>query len=73
MKEEAKQYGWIVGERSHDWRTMVTNIQNHIKSQNWGIRVDLREKNVTYYNERASFVDSHTLKVTVMYILESYF
>lgn len=62
VKEEAKQYGWIVGERSHDWRTMVTNIQNHIKSQNWGIRVDLREKNVTYYNERASFVDSHTLK-----------
>ena len=29
---------------------------------NWGYRVALREKSVTYMNEYATFVDAHTLK-----------
>ena len=61
--EDAQNYGWDVTRNSHDWSKMVGNIQNHIKAQNWKIRVDLREKNVTYYNEYATFVDKHTVKV----------
>lgn len=60
--EDSKQYGWHVSKNSHEWSKMVSNIQGHIKAQNWKLRVDLREKNVTYYNEYASFVDKHTVK-----------
>jgi len=62
LMEDAQNYGWDVTRNSHDWSKMVGNIQNHIKAQNWKIRVDLREKNVTYYNEYATFVDKHTVK-----------
>ena len=41
---------------------MVQEVQNHIGSLNWGYRVALREKNVTYLNEYASFVDKNTIK-----------
>lgn len=60
--EESKQYGWDVTKNTHCWNTMVSNVQNHIKAQNWNIRKDLREKNVTYYNEYAKFQDTHTVK-----------
>lgn len=62
LAEDALNYGWDISKNSHDWNKMVGNIQMHIKSQNWKIRVDLREKNVTYYNEYATFVDKHTVK-----------
>ena len=35
--------------------------QNHIRSLNWGYRVALRDKNVTYLNAYGSFVDAHTI------------
>ena len=41
---------------------MVQAVQDHIGSLNWGYRVSLREKSVTYLNEYATFVDDHTLK-----------
>ncbi|KAL5266697.1 hypothetical protein ACHWQZ_G003913 [Mnemiopsis leidyi] len=62
LAEDAQLYGWNLTKNSHDWDRMVGNIQNHIKAQNWKIRVDLRDKNVTYYNEYATFVDKHTVK-----------
>lgn len=37
-------------------------MQDHIGSLNWGYRVSLREKNVTYINALGSFVDAHTIK-----------
>ena len=49
---------------THDWEKLVTAVQNHIGSLNWGYRVQLREKRVTYLNAYAQFVDEHTLKVT---------
>lgn len=43
---------------------MVEEVQNHIGGLNWGYRVALREKNVTYLNEYATFVDKNTIKTT---------
>lgn len=37
----------------------------YIKSLNWGYRVSLKDSSVTYLNEYASFVDSHTIEVSV--------
>lgn len=41
---------------------MVSNIQDHIGSLNWGYKVQLRDKAVTYKNEFATFVDPHTVE-----------
>jgi len=61
--DDAAYYGWDTLEKNeHSWMSMVGNVQGHIKKQNWKIRVDLRDKDVTYYNEMGSFVDQHTIK-----------
>jgi len=64
--KDAKSFGWEVEEETvnHNWSKMVEEVQNHIGSLNWGYRVALREKNVTYLNEYAEFVDEHTIKTT---------
>jgi len=62
--KDAKEFGWNTEPENikHDWPRMVEEIQNHIRGLNWGYRVALREKSVTYLNEYAQFVDEHTLK-----------
>lgn len=42
---------------------MVEAIQNYIGSLNWGYRVSLREKTVTYLNAYAEFIEPHKVKV----------
>jgi thioredoxin reductase (NADPH) len=59
---DAKSFGWNVGEPTHDWGTMVSNVQDHIGSLNWGYKVQLRDKGVTYKNEFAKFMDAHTVE-----------
>jgi len=62
---DSREYGWKVEEGTqHDWGKMVGAIQDHVRSLNWGYKVQLREKKVKYYNKLASFVDKHTLKLT---------
>jgi len=48
----------------HSWELMRENIQNHIKGLNFKYRVNLREKNVKYFNKLAKFKDANTLEVT---------
>merc|ERR1719186_2532625 len=64
--KDAKSFGWEVEQEAvkHNWTKMVEEIQNHIGALNRGYRVALREKEVTYLNEYAEFVDEHTLKTT---------
>merc|ERR1711868_25679 len=59
---DAKSFGWEVAPAQHNWQNMVQEVQNHIGALNWGYRVALREKNVTYLNEYATFVDKNTIK-----------
>ena len=42
---------------------MKDEIQNYVKSINFGYRVQLREKKVDYINSFASFVDPHKIRV----------
>lgn len=44
---------------------MKTAVNNHIGSLNWGYRVALRDKNVTYVNAYAEFIEPHKIKVTI--------
>ncbi|XP_065656968.1 thioredoxin reductase 1, cytoplasmic isoform X4 [Hydra vulgaris] len=62
---DSRHYGWNIEENiSHDWAKMVDAIQQHIRSLNWGYKVNLRQKNVKYYNMYATFLDNHTLQLT---------
>lgn len=46
---------------------MVEAVQNYIGSLNWGYRLSLREKSVTYQNAYGEFVEPHKIKVCVMF------
>ncbi|XP_061622561.1 thioredoxin reductase 2, tandem duplicate 2 [Phyllopteryx taeniolatus] len=60
---DAKKYGWQLSEPiSHDWVIMAEAVQNHVRSLNWGHRVQLQDKKVKYLNMRGSLVDEHTVK-----------
>ena len=64
--KDAVNYGWNVPENvTHDWNRMRDEIQNYVKSINFGYRVALREKKVDYINAYGSFVDPHKMKVSL--------
>ncbi|XP_024131595.1 thioredoxin reductase 2, tandem duplicate 2 [Oryzias melastigma] len=61
--KDAQKYGWqISGTVSHDWSTMAEAVQNYVKSLNWGHRVQLQDKKVTYLNLKGTLVDKHTIR-----------
>uniref|UniRef100_A0A8D0GG26 Thioredoxin reductase 3 n=1 Tax=Sphenodon punctatus TaxID=8508 RepID=A0A8D0GG26_SPHPU len=63
--QDSMKFGWEYEEQvKHNWETMVEAIQNYIGSLNWGYRVALREKSVTYVNSYAEFVEPHKIKAT---------
>ncbi|KXZ50183.1 NTR1 protein [Gonium pectorale] len=60
---DARGYGWKLPEGVEvDWEALVTGVQGHIGSLNWGYRVALREASVKYMNAKGSFVDAHTVE-----------
>lgn len=62
---DAKDYGWTIeGQPTHDWMKLVESVQGHVKSLNWGYKVQLREKKVQYLNELAKFVSPNKLELT---------
>ncbi|MEE6504333.1 hypothetical protein FKM82_005150 [Ascaphus truei] len=61
--KDAPRYGWnIPHPAQHDWSTMAQAVQNYVKSLNWGHRVQLKDKKVTYFNMKASFLDENTVR-----------
>ncbi|EKX36093.1 hypothetical protein GUITHDRAFT_90077 [Guillardia theta CCMP2712] len=63
--EDAKSFGWkLPDEKTHDWETMVNNVQDYISGLNFRYRTELRTKKVDYLNALAVFVDEHTVELT---------
>uniref|UniRef100_F6RCG4 Thioredoxin reductase 3 n=1 Tax=Ornithorhynchus anatinus TaxID=9258 RepID=F6RCG4_ORNAN len=63
--QDSRKFGWEYEQQvKHNWKTMTEAIQNYIGSLNWGYRVTLREKAVTYSNSFGEFVDHHKIKAT---------
>jgi len=65
--DDAREFGWSAPDKrelTHDWSTMVNNIQDHIGSLNFAYRTELRTKGVTYINSLGTFVDDHTIELT---------
>ncbi len=72
--EDARNFGWTVGETSHDWKTLISNKDAEIDRLNGIYYNILSNNNVTLYESRAEIVDAHTVKVgaqtfTAKYIL----
>ncbi|XP_068737214.1 thioredoxin reductase 2, mitochondrial-like isoform X2 [Montipora capricornis] len=64
--KDARHFGWNVPEeRTISWEALVMAVQSHIKSLNWGHRVQLHDKKVEYLNARGSFLDPHTVKAVL--------
>ncbi|NXW81023.1 TRXR1 reductase, partial [Hirundo rustica] len=63
--QDSRKFGWqFTEEVEHNWMTMTESVQNYIGSLNWGYRVALRDKKVTYENAYGEFVGPHTIKAT---------
>ncbi|KAG8597326.1 hypothetical protein GDO81_002249 [Engystomops pustulosus] len=61
--KDAPHFGWHISNSfHHDWSKMAQSVQNYVKSLNWGHRIQLHEKNVKYFNLKASLVDEHTVR-----------
>jgi thioredoxin reductase (NADPH) len=64
MKADQIAAGWEVDPKApHDWKKMISAVQRHIVSLNWGYKGQLQEKSVKYYNRLASLVDAHTVQL----------
>ncbi|KRX95068.1 Thioredoxin reductase 2, mitochondrial, partial [Trichinella pseudospiralis] len=62
---DAKSFGWNVASESKilfNWDNLRVNVQKHIRSLNWGYRVQMNQNSVTYLNAYGSFVDANTIK-----------
>ncbi|XP_023581328.1 thioredoxin reductase 3 isoform X1 [Trichechus manatus latirostris] len=60
---DSRKFGWEYNQQvKHNWETMIEAIQNYIGSLNWGYRLSLREKEVTYVNSYGEFVEHHKIK-----------
>ncbi|MCG8492003.1 MAG: glutathione-disulfide reductase [Sneathiellales bacterium] len=72
--EDAANYGWTVGEASHDWKTLLRNKDTEIDRLNGIYHTILSNNNVELYESRAEIIDKNTVrvgdkKVTAKYIL----
>lgn len=64
--KDAKMFGWKVpeGDVTHNWNTLKNSVQDHIASLNWGYRVQLREREVTYLNSYGAFTGPFEISAT---------
>ncbi|XGW31005.1 hypothetical protein V3C99_009732, partial [Haemonchus contortus] len=64
--KDAKMFGWKIpeGEINHNWENLRNAVQDHISSLNWGYRVQLREKQVTYINSYGRFTGPFEISAT---------
>lgn len=61
--KDAEAYGWSVGETSFDWTTLIANKDREIARLEQIYRSGLEKTDVTIFDERATLVDRHTVKL----------
>ena len=61
---DQKLAGWqIESKPEFCWKTMIGNVNAHVRSLNFGYKGELSDKGVKYYNKYAKFIDAHTLSL----------
>jgi glutathione reductase (NADPH) len=61
--EDAAGFGWIVGERAHDWATLIANKDKEIARLNGVYRRLIEGAGARIYDARATLKDAHTVEV----------
>ena len=61
--DDARGFGWTVGERTFDWATLIRNKDKEIARLNGIYRRILETNKVTIFEARARIVDPHTVEV----------
>lgn len=62
---DAKHFGWELPENpTHNWTTLKTHVQQHVKSLNFGYRTGLRSAKVEYLNQCARFAGPNSVEYT---------
>ena len=61
--EDAAGFGWTVGERTFDWRSLIRNKDQEIERLNSIYRKLLASHNVEVFESRARVLDPHTVEV----------
>jgi glutathione reductase (NADPH) len=61
--EDARGFGWKVGDRTFDWRRLIANKDREIARLNQVYRRLLEDSGVTIVEGRARLVDHHTVDV----------
>ncbi|KAI0988667.1 hypothetical protein GJ496_011538 [Pomphorhynchus laevis] len=54
------------GKPRADWNFLISAVQNHVKSLNFGYRVQLRKYNIQYENAKAKLLGKHEIELTNM-------
>jgi len=62
--EDAKGFGWSADNIRFDWKTLRDNVQNEVTRLSGLYRANLEKAGVAMFEERAEFVDAHTLRLT---------
>ncbi|MDR9402353.1 MAG: FAD-dependent oxidoreductase, partial [Halothece sp. Uz-M2-17] len=61
--EDAKDYGWSVGEATLDWTKMTKVVNGEVDRLNGVYQRMLDKADVTVYRGYAQFIDAHTLQI----------
>ncbi|MFA7430979.1 MAG: glutathione-disulfide reductase [Rhodospirillaceae bacterium] len=61
--EDAKGYGWTVGDVSFDWKTLIANKNRELDRLEGIYKRILRDNNVELIEGRGTVVDAHTVDV----------
>ena len=61
-RKDSPWYGWDIAEDDHTWDTLVTNVQNYIKSSNFAYKAQCRSNDVEYLDAFASFTGPNTVE-----------
>ncbi|MCC7428956.1 MAG: glutathione-disulfide reductase [Alphaproteobacteria bacterium] len=61
--EDARGFGWSVGERRHDWASLIANKDREIARLNGIYRDLLKNAGCTVFEARATILDPHTVLV----------
>ncbi len=61
--EDARRFGWDVGEPRFDWPTLRDNVLAEVARLNGIYTTNLQNAGVTIYHDRAVLLDRHTLQV----------
>lgn len=65
FKQDMPSFGFeFEGKQTHNWETLVKNVNNYIKSLQFGIKVDFRNKNIKLFENYGVLKDPNTVEMT---------